>query len=106
MDKENPKYCKICGKAFWGKTNNLTKHMREQHSTDEFLKVYKCEEVDKDDKMCTFTSQFKRNFIAHLETSHGYTRTGSKNIAESANLIEVKNQSNWEKFQKIFEKFG
>lgn len=58
---KTPKYCPICGKVFVGKTNNLTRHIREQHSPEKELVL--C-------PICPYSSQWKKNIRAHCSKEH------------------------------------
>lgn len=82
------KYCPECGKVFRGKTNNLTRHIRDQHSKDEFIKMYECVEME-----CPFMSQWSKNLRVHLLKKHGYSSGEAKQVVDETEPIDVKNES-------------
>lgn len=63
---KTPKYCSYCHKAFVGKTNNLTRHIQEQHSDNEFVFKYKCPL-----QSCSFKSKWAKNVRQHFPDKHG-----------------------------------
>lgn len=82
------KYCPECGKVFRGKTNNLTRHMRDQHSKNKFIQMYECVEAE-----CSFMSQWSKNLKVHLSQKHGYSSDEAKQAFEETEPINVKNES-------------
>lgn len=73
--------CKICHKTFRGKTNNLTRHMREQH--EQFIKKMKCPK-------CGYLSQWRKNVRKHLKDVHHVRK-----LPDLSNLqtVQVLNES-------------
>lgn len=77
---KTPKKCPICGKIFIGKTNNFTRHIREQHSAEKEL--YIC-------PLCPHSSQWKKNIRAHFMKKHADEEADLSDLE----TIKVPNQS-------------
>lgn len=55
--------CEICSKVFRSKKDNLTRHMKEQHSAEPFIDKFKC-------PMCQYLSRWRKNVTGHLKKDH------------------------------------
>lgn len=83
IKEKKPKFCPHCDKVFLGKTNNLTRHIREQHNQAEFITKYMCPK-------CSFSSQWEKNIRHHLIHRHNVKR-----FKKPFKTVEVTNYSEY-----------